>query len=65
MLRAFDLSGFVARNLPGFNLTNYLAFMGEPAKLVRYKLGYIVLGFLSILFVLVYALKKEIWKDIL
>ena len=46
------------------DLTSYLVFMGEPAKLVRYNLGYIVLGFLSILFVLMYALKKEIWKDI-
>lgn len=46
------------------DLTNYLVFMGEPAKLVRYRIGYIVLGFLAILFVLVYALKKEYWKDI-
>lgn len=46
------------------DLTSYLVYMGEPAKLVRYNLGYIVLGFLSILFVLIYALKKEIWKDI-
>lgn len=46
------------------DLTNFLVFMGEPAKLVRYNLGYIVLGFLAILFILVYALKKEIWKDI-
>jgi ubiquinol-cytochrome c reductase cytochrome c1 subunit len=46
------------------DLTNYLVYMGEPAKLVRYRLGYIVLGFLAILFVLVYALKKEYWKDI-
>jgi ubiquinol-cytochrome c reductase cytochrome c1 subunit len=46
------------------DLTNYLVFMGEPAKLVRYDIGLIVLGFLSLLFVLVYALKKEIWKDI-
>ena len=46
------------------DLTNYLVFMGEPAKLVRHQIGWIVLAFLSILFVLVYALKKEIWKDI-
>ena len=46
------------------DLTNYLVFMGEPAKLVRYNLGLIVIGFLLVLFVLVYALKKEIWKDI-
>ena len=46
------------------DLTNYLVYMGEPAKLVRHQLGWIVLAFLAILFVLVYALKKEIWKDI-
>ncbi|HUW25090.1 MAG TPA: cytochrome c1 [Gallionella sp.] len=46
------------------DLTNYLVFMGEPAKLVRHKLGFIVLGFLFLLLLLVYALKKEIWKDI-
>jgi ubiquinol-cytochrome c reductase cytochrome c1 subunit len=46
------------------DLTNYMVFMGEPVKLVRYNLGIIVLGFLLVLFALVYALKKEIWKDI-
>lgn len=46
------------------DLVNYLVYMGEPAKLVRYKLGMIVLGFLAVLFVLIYALKKEIWKDV-
>jgi ubiquinol-cytochrome c reductase cytochrome c1 subunit len=46
------------------DLVNYLVFMGEPAKLVRYKLGMIVLGFLAVLFVLIYALKKEMWRDI-
>jgi ubiquinol-cytochrome c reductase cytochrome c1 subunit len=46
------------------DLTNYLVFMGEPAKLVRHNLGFIVIGFLLVFFVLVYALKKEIWKDI-
>lgn len=46
------------------DLTNYLVFMGEPAKLVRYTLGLKVLGFLLLLFMLAYALKKEFWKDI-
>jgi ubiquinol-cytochrome c reductase cytochrome c1 subunit len=46
------------------DLTNYLVFMGEPAILVRHKIGWFVLGFLSLLLVLVYSLKKEIWKDI-
>jgi ubiquinol-cytochrome c reductase cytochrome c1 subunit len=46
------------------DLVNYLDFMSEPSKLVRYKLGYIVLGFLFLLLILSYALKKEFWKDI-
>ena len=46
------------------DLTNYLVFMSDPSKMVRYDLGYIVLGFLFVLFVLLYALKKELWKDI-
>lgn len=46
------------------DLTNYLVFMGEPAKMVRYRLGMIVLGFLLALFVLLFVLKKELWKDI-
>lgn len=45
------------------DLTNYMVFMGEPVKLVRYNLGIIVLGFLLVLFALACALKKEIWKD--
>ncbi|MFA7399601.1 MAG: cytochrome c1 [Sideroxydans sp.] len=46
------------------DLTNYLVFMSEPSKLVRQQIGWIVLAFLSVLLVLIYALKKEIWKDI-
>lgn len=46
------------------DLVNYLDFMGEPAKLVRYKLGYIVLAFLFVLLILTYLLKKEFWKEI-
>ncbi len=46
------------------DLVNYLDFMSEPAKLVRYKLGYIVLAFLFVLLILTYLLKKEFWKNI-
>lgn len=46
------------------DLVNYLVYMGEPAKLVRSQIGWWVLAFLSFLLVLVYALKREIWKDI-
>ena len=46
------------------DLVNFLDFMSEPAKIVRYKLGYIVLSFLFVLLILTYLLKKEFWKDI-
>ncbi|MFY0649509.1 MAG: cytochrome c1 [Betaproteobacteria bacterium] len=44
--------------------TNYMVFMSEPAKLVRHKIGYYVIGFLLILLILVINLKKEFWKDV-
>jgi ubiquinol-cytochrome c reductase cytochrome c1 subunit len=46
------------------DLVNFMDFMSEPAKLVRYTLGYIVMGFLFLLLILTYLLKKEFWKDI-
>lgn len=46
------------------DLVNFLVYMGEPAKLVRYKMGVYVLGFLFLLFIVSYAMKKEFWKDV-
>ena len=46
------------------DLTGYLVYMGEPAKLVRYELGVYVLLFLVLLFLVAYPMKKEFWKDI-
>lgn len=46
------------------DLTAYMVYMGEPAKLVRYELGVWVLLFLVILFLVAYPMKKEFWKDI-
>jgi ubiquinol-cytochrome c reductase cytochrome c1 subunit len=46
------------------DLVNFLTYMGEPAKQFRTELGIYVLLFLSLLFVLAYALKKEYWKDV-
>jgi ubiquinol-cytochrome c reductase cytochrome c1 subunit len=46
------------------DLTNFLVYLGEPAKLVRYRLGVFVLIFLAVLLVFVYLLKKEYWKDV-
>jgi len=46
------------------DLVNFLAYMGEPAKLERQRVGVWVLLFLAFMFVISYALKKEYWKDI-
>ena len=46
------------------DITNFLDYVGEPAKLIRLRLGKWVLLFLGILFVLTYLLKKEYWKDV-
>ena len=46
------------------DLVGFMVWMGEPQQEFRQTLGYIVLAFLAILFVVSYALKKEYWKDI-
>jgi ubiquinol-cytochrome c reductase cytochrome c1 subunit len=46
------------------DLVNYLVFMSEPARETRIRIGYAVLIFLGVLFVPVYLLKKEYWKDV-
>jgi ubiquinol-cytochrome c reductase cytochrome c1 subunit len=46
------------------DLVNYMVYMAEPAAKSRKTIGLIVLGFLFLLIPLVYALKKEFWKDV-
>lgn len=46
------------------DLTNYLSWMGEPAKGDRLKIGLAVLLFLSVFYVIAFYLKKEFWKDV-
>ena len=46
------------------DLVNFLVYVSEPVKQFRQQLGFYVLIFLSVLFVLAYALKKEFWKDV-
>lgn len=46
------------------DLTNFFVYLGEPAKLVRYQLGWWVLAFLVVFFIVAYLLKKEYWKDV-
>jgi len=46
------------------DLTTYLAYVAEPSKLERQRLGVWVLLFLVIFTVLAYMMKKEWWKDV-
>lgn len=46
------------------DLTNYMAFMAEPAKQQRKSLGIWVLLFLGVLLVLTKKIKAAYWKDI-
>lgn len=46
------------------DLVAFMAYMGEPVKLERQRLGVWVLLFLAVFFVLAYLLKKEFWKDV-
>src|SRR5690606_30403060 len=46
------------------NLVNFLTYLGEPARLHRETIGGYVLFFLAFLFVFVYMLNREYWKDV-
>ena len=46
------------------DIVNFLAYLSEPAQLVRKKIGIGVLFFLAVLGVLSYFMKKSYWKDI-
>jgi len=46
------------------DLVNYMVYMAEPAAQSRKTIGLVVLAFLSLMIVLMYALKKEFWKDV-
>jgi len=46
------------------DLTNFLVYVAEPAKLVRYNIGIWVLIFMGVFIVCAYFLKKEYWKDV-
>lgn len=46
------------------DITNFLTYAAEPARVTRYKVGAWVLFFLVILAVVSYFLKKEYWRDV-
>nr|WP_086938336.1 cytochrome c1 [Thaumasiovibrio occultus] len=46
------------------DITNFLEYAGEPMKLERQRLGYMVMGFLVIFLIVTILLKKEYWRDV-
>ncbi|MGX9460754.1 cytochrome c1 [Shewanella sp. A14] len=46
------------------DITGFLVYSAEPVQLEREALGWWVLGFLFIFFIIAYLLKKEYWKDV-
>ena len=46
------------------DLVNFLDYIAEPAKTERINIGIVVLIFFGVLFVFVYALKRNYWKDV-
>lgn len=47
-----------------YDLANFLHYMGDPSRPVRTSMGGYVIGFLVLLMILAYFLKREYWKDI-
>ena len=46
------------------DITNFLAYMADPIKQLRHKIGAFVLLFLFALLGIAYFLKKEYWRDV-
>ncbi len=46
------------------DLVNFLAYAAEPTQLERRRLGKYVIGFLIVLALVTYRLKKAYWKDV-
>ena len=46
------------------DVVNFLAYAAEPYRIEQERIGWWVLGFLIILFIMMYLLKREYWKDV-
>lgn len=46
------------------DVVNFLGYAAEPYRAEQHKIGFAVLAFLFVFFCLMYALKKEYWKDV-
>lgn len=46
------------------DLVTFLVYVGEPAQLIRYRLGVFVIGFLFLLCLVAFALKRAYWRGL-
>ena len=46
------------------DITNFMAYMSDPIKQTRHRIGIVVMLFLFGLLAVAYLLKKEYWKDV-
>jgi ubiquinol-cytochrome c reductase cytochrome c1 subunit len=46
------------------DLTNFIVYLGEPARLVRYRVGAWTILFLIVFTIVAFLMKKEYWKDV-
>lgn len=46
------------------DITNFLVYAAEPAKMVRYQIGFYVIMFLLLFTALAWLLYREYWKDV-
>ncbi len=58
-----ELSGF-EYNAVVYDIVNFMTYLSEPGQQKRKLIGFWVMGFLGIFFILAYLLKKEFWKDV-
>jgi len=42
----------------------FLVYVAEPARMIRYRTGFVVMAFLAVLGLLIYRLKLLYWRDI-
>jgi ubiquinol-cytochrome c reductase cytochrome b subunit len=47
-----------------YDLVNFLAYVGEPMKMERQRIGVYVLLFIAVFFVFASLLSREYWKDV-
>lgn len=46
------------------DLVTFMVYVAEPVKLIRYQIGWVVMGFLGVFLIVAFRLKKTYWRDV-